>query len=543
MTSIIQLPRRIYILLGILFSLWSLGFIARTSFVAIDGNRYFSLFEDAMISMRYAWNLSHGQGLVWNPGERIEGYTNLLMTLLMSIFTALFPKAQAVLGVQLLSIPITLVNAILASRIASLLASADGMSIENRNLIGMLAFICTLCCYPLAYWTLMGMETGLLTTFLLLALFSAIRYKFQPDLPTFYLVSLALSLAYLTRPDSLLLALVIFAYTTWTAHKRTSLRELAPMIITQLLIILFFVCGQLAFRYVYYGELVPNTYTLKISGISIQDRVINGLHFIYPFLYTVAIPIYIALSGLATKISAEKILLLLSFIIMVSYQVFIGGDPWDYWRIVAPTLPLLLILFITATLRQTSQEQRHKIEPTPNASWLHIFVRPYPVIAAKILFVMIVLNGLFLPEILLIRKPYSTDSYERVINTAIALDHVLDDQATVGVFWAGIIPYFSGRYSVDFLGKADAYIARVQPDLSGATGWGRMIYAPGHNKYDLDFSIIEKRPTYIQMARWGKQNVETWVRENYVTVEYNDVRLLLDKTSRHVNWELVQVVQ
>ena len=53
-------------------------FIYRTSFV-VDGERYFSLFDDAMISMRYARNLARGYGLVWNPGgERIEGYTNPL---------------------------------------------------------------------------------------------------------------------------------------------------------------------------------------------------------------------------------------------------------------------------------------------------------------------------------------------------------------------------------------------------------------------------------------------------------------------------------
>ena len=38
------------------FVLWSALFIYRTSFVAIDGHRYFCLFDDAMISMRYAWN-------------------------------------------------------------------------------------------------------------------------------------------------------------------------------------------------------------------------------------------------------------------------------------------------------------------------------------------------------------------------------------------------------------------------------------------------------------------------------------------------------
>ena len=53
-------------------------FIFRTSF-SINGTRYFVLFEDAMISMRYARHLADGHGLVWNIGEEpIEGFTNLL---------------------------------------------------------------------------------------------------------------------------------------------------------------------------------------------------------------------------------------------------------------------------------------------------------------------------------------------------------------------------------------------------------------------------------------------------------------------------------
>lgn len=41
--------------------------------------------DDAFISFRYAYNLVNGIGLVWNEGERIEGYTNFLWTLAMSI--------------------------------------------------------------------------------------------------------------------------------------------------------------------------------------------------------------------------------------------------------------------------------------------------------------------------------------------------------------------------------------------------------------------------------------------------------------------------
>src|SRR6476660_6300235 len=52
-------------------------FVFRTSFT-IGGTRYFVLFEDAMISMRYARHVADGHGFVWNIGEApIEGFTNL----------------------------------------------------------------------------------------------------------------------------------------------------------------------------------------------------------------------------------------------------------------------------------------------------------------------------------------------------------------------------------------------------------------------------------------------------------------------------------
>src|SRR5947207_9391980 len=41
--------------------------------------------DDAFISFRYADNFVHGYGLVWNPGERVEGYTNFLWTLLLTL--------------------------------------------------------------------------------------------------------------------------------------------------------------------------------------------------------------------------------------------------------------------------------------------------------------------------------------------------------------------------------------------------------------------------------------------------------------------------
>jgi hypothetical protein len=41
--------------------------------------------DDAYISFRYAENLARGQGLVFNVGERVEGYTNFLWVILLAI--------------------------------------------------------------------------------------------------------------------------------------------------------------------------------------------------------------------------------------------------------------------------------------------------------------------------------------------------------------------------------------------------------------------------------------------------------------------------
>ncbi|MCY3959730.1 MAG: hypothetical protein OXG65_15775, partial [Chloroflexi bacterium] len=37
--------------------------------------------DDAFISFRYVRNLLEGHGLVFNPGEYVEGYTNFLWVL------------------------------------------------------------------------------------------------------------------------------------------------------------------------------------------------------------------------------------------------------------------------------------------------------------------------------------------------------------------------------------------------------------------------------------------------------------------------------
>ena len=57
--------------------------------------------DDAFISFRYARNLAEGNGLVFNTGERVEGYSNFLWTVVMAGCHKLgfdLPSAARLLG-------------------------------------------------------------------------------------------------------------------------------------------------------------------------------------------------------------------------------------------------------------------------------------------------------------------------------------------------------------------------------------------------------------------------------------------------------------
>src|SRR5512146_2324217 len=90
----------------LLFFYYAWQYILASSFV-INGQHYYVLFDDAMISMRYAWNLAHGNGLVWNAGERVEGFTNPLWVFYMSL-VHLLP-----LPLREMSLPIQITGAVL----------------------------------------------------------------------------------------------------------------------------------------------------------------------------------------------------------------------------------------------------------------------------------------------------------------------------------------------------------------------------------------------------------------------------------------------
>jgi arabinofuranosyltransferase len=521
------------------FLVWGAGFIDRTSFVGIDGKRYFCLFDDAMISMRYAWTLAHGHGLVWNEGESIQGYTNLLMTMLMALPAKMLDKATAPLLVQMAGLVIVLATAYMSTRVAGVLAR--DLPEERRTLIRVLSFFATLAYYPLAYWSLMGMETGLLALLCVSGTFFVLAYGRELNPGTALLAAGCFGLAYLTRNDSVIFAALAFTQAGWSAATSTTpgrrLKELLPALGLYVL----FIAGQAYFQWSYYGEVLPNTYTLKLTGMPLDRRVENGLGFILPFLRGTWPVLATACVALAFGARNGKWLLLSIPGAALAYQVYVGGDPWAYWRIVSPTMPLVFVLFSYAVAVAVDAVP---ISASPRRPCLRSpigrvrFGREAVMVSLVAIGVSLANTG-FLPEMMFERLPYQVEENRANVNVAIALRELTAGSASIGVFWAGAIPYFADRRAVDFLGKTDKYIARLPPDLSGKVAWNGMTSVPGHNKYDLDHSIKALRPEYVQDLVWGTQDLTAWAAGRYARVEYKGLTLFLRVDSPLVFWDRV----
>jgi arabinofuranosyltransferase len=509
------------------FVIWGSKFILMTSMIAFDGERYFSLFDDAMISMRYAWNLSHGQGLTWNPGEFVEGYSNLLMVLLMSLATFLWDKSAAVLAVQVMGIAIMLGIAHVNMRIAGHLFSGH----PRQKLLQILGFVAPLCYYPLVFWTLMGMETGLLTWLILSTMRSALEYTRNGRAVELAKMAVHAGLAVLTRNDSVIFTLPIWAFVLWRMMDKKGSHQVYTQISSAFGLFALFGVGQVIFSYMYHRTLLSNTYVLKLTGMPLTFRLKDGIGFTVPFLVETSVLFLPPLLHLILKFRWEKLLLISTYFLTVAYQIYIGGDPWNYWRMPSPSMPLLGLLYAWAMIDLLE--------------YLSRWFSPKNRFANQSLIISLTLAGMltanlrFLPEILFSTKPYQTEGNEIMVNAALALNEVTTEHATVGVFWAGALPYYTDRKAVDFLGKSDPYIAQLPADLSGAISWSGMRSVPGHNKYDLEYSIQTLQPTYVQNLRWGQDNVRQWARDKYIEVQYQGVSLILLRGSPDVLWNKI----
>jgi len=487
-----------------------------------------------MISMRYAWNFSHGNGLVWNSGEFVEGYSNFLMTLVMSVFTSLLDKKTAVLGVQLLGAFTVLGVAIVAKSLFN--------KIQENNFLSTGVFVLVLFYYPLSYWSLMGMETGLLSILLLLAFFQSVCWLRTKNESQLFFSFIFFGFAFLTRNDALIYSAITLVYYFILSVYTKDFSSVKSILFSGL-ILGFFVVSQTIFRWLYYGDILPNTYYLKVDQVPFLIRINDGLVYSWDFIKSNNLLLLLALFGSLFRSNSKKIYFLILILFAVVYQIYVGGDAWGRWRFMIPVIPLIMILS-TLFMKDVIDLILEKSQKTFNM----FFKKNMKELVFFIFFAIVCyLNAFpYLNEIRLKVQLSDVIYNQNNINKSVALNAILMPQATIGVFWAGSIPYYTDRYAIDFLGKSDLYIARMYPHLPSEFVWLQKITIPGHNKYDLNYSIKELQPVYIQRYHWIGQNLRRYTVENYVRFEYVDengvTTLILKKDSPYVYWDRGKVL-
>lgn len=170
------------------------------------------LVDDAYISMRYARNWANGNGIVWQSGDRVEGYTNFLQVSILALGLRLGIKGETAarsLGL-LTGVGSIILVFILSRRLQAKNAESWPIGFGALVLSTLPAF---------AVWTYSGLETPLFIFLCLLAILSLHESLDQklPWLPIF--TGVLLVGVSMTRPDGILLAAcIVFIGTIYTLN-------------------------------------------------------------------------------------------------------------------------------------------------------------------------------------------------------------------------------------------------------------------------------------------------------------------------------------
>ncbi len=418
--------------------------------------------DDAYITLRYAQNLLAGQGAVWNPGERVQGFTSPLE---LGLVGALgwagvdLRQASRAIGVVSLGAMVFAVFWLQWRRRRS--DPADPFWAVPVALAGT--------CCPLIVWSLGGLETVLFCFLvavgcLLLALERPARWM----LP---LSAACLGMGFLARPDGLVFAVVSAG---WLVMPRRSkrLRNAIVFGVTWLTVVLPYMIWQAH----YYGSIVPNTFYAKVNGLW-GVRLWSGLSYVGAFAlqppYLLLVPVILLVGGLFLRVWTPPAKYLFSIVLVYClYVVAAGGDHMPAYRLMLPiVVPLGYLAYLGL---------RAMVPADHRVGVLAVYA---VVLAASALQIW---SGALNP-----RAEDEAATYGRIVGKYIG--EAWPAGSLVALNTAGSTPYFAPRLRfLDMLGLNDAHIARRQVDRIRLAGQG----LAGHMKGDGVY-VLSREPDYI----------------------------------------------
>ncbi len=421
------------------------------------------MLDDSFISFRYAENLVNGHGLVFNSGERVEGYTSFLWVLLLGLGN--FCGVDTVHFSQILGGLFGALSIVLLCFSHELI---EGVSANQSAVAGLLLGSCGI----FTPWARSGMEVSFFTFLVLLTVILYLRLRDRPsgrsDLINLSFVG---ALTALARPEGIIIFAMIWIDFAVRGGKGR-LQQLAILAVPFAVL----VAAHFLWRFSYYGYWLPNTFYDKVGAT--VPQVLRGINYVGRFSLAAAnlLVIPVITFAFVRKITQQPVVILLSGIV-VSYLIYIilvGGDVMPAYRFCTPLIPLLCLITALCLDRLTKS-------------------RMVVYIVVPLLF------GFNIAQLFI----------DDQIHNHIAVDHVAENGQEVGMFLkanfppetviatnsAGCIPYYSGFKTIDMLGLNDEHIAHSDvPNF----GEGR----PGHEKGDGNY-VLSRSPDIIQFGGAG----------------------------------------
>ncbi len=419
--------------------------------------------DDAYISLRYARNLADGQGLVFNPGERVEGYTNFLWTVLCAIPFALgIDPARFLVGMGVVSGAGALLAAAFLARQGdpdSPLAPGTAAAISA----GLPFFVAE---------SIMGLETAAFAAFVVLACGLFCREKRSSTFPWSGAV---LALAALSRPEGVMVAGILCVSDLFDAVRE---RRVGRSRLVRWLLFVAPVAAHVLFRLAYYGELVPNTFHAKVGGgLALAAR---GLSYAgsfafhaWPLLIAAGLGVAVLLRDRAGRNPALPMLLAVP-VVYVLYVIVIGGDYKETSRFFAPPALFFAALGGVGIARSVASLR-------------------FPALwrlgaTAAVVVAMIALGG-------------PTREFGRARSLDLRIDREigrwlkahLPPTTLLATCNAGVIPFEASLPTIDMLGLCDRRIARAE-----VSGMGRG--DAGHEKADPEY-VLGQKPDVVLFRR------------------------------------------
>jgi arabinofuranosyltransferase len=429
-----------------------------------------TMVDDAFISFRYSENLAQGAGPVYNPGERVEGVTNMLWVFLLAPASAL----DWDLGVtaRIVGLVFT-IGGFLLLTVRSALLNQDHSHLWAGFLFASSA--------PVVCWATGGLETPL---FAFLILFAVLRAFREEDLgKSGWLSGILFALATMTRPEGFLFwgAFVMFriAESLW-GKDRWQFSDWQ-----RILGFLILIVPMIIARWIYYGDIVPNTFYVK-TGRGLRG-ILGGGRYTLEFLGTFGGGALIGVGLLALLDAAKRrwIAYCLGMsAVFAAYVVLLGGADWmALFRYYVPVIPLLLIPIAVGFGLVYRWLQRGSI---PGSQHLPGWIKTALIIAVGILIIALNLSVTYIARVRDVKRYGGFDDYHRYLKVVNYLSEHASKDALIAVQNAGTVPFMTRLPTLDMSGLADRHIARTPAK-------GKL-----KRRYDPDY-VMSRQPDYIEV--------------------------------------------